>query len=105
MNIPPEMLPHMNAYDFADVLYRRFQDTADDYGKVRIFTGARRSFIKDFIRNNEKQFRAYLRRTQVDDRYADALIEMMHKKAPPITLTSMTKPKPPPSSANISRKA
>lgn len=80
MNIPPEMLPHMNAYDFADVLYRRFQDTADDYGKVRIFTGARRSFIKDFIRNNEKQFRAYLRRTQVDDRYADALIEMMHKK-------------------------
>ncbi len=80
MDIPPEMLPQMNAYDFADVLYRAFKDTANEYGKVRIFTGARRSFIKDFIRKNERPFRAYLKNINVDDRYADALIEQMHKK-------------------------
>lgn len=79
-NIPPSLISQMNAYDYADILYRAFKDTADEYGKVRIFNGARRSFVKDFIRNNEKQFRQYLKKMKVDDRYTEALIEMMKKK-------------------------
>lgn len=78
--VPPHLIPQMNAYDYADILYRAFKDTADEYGKVRIFNGARRSFVKDFIRNNEPQFRQYLKRIRVDDRYTEALIEMMQKK-------------------------
>ena len=78
--VPPHLIPQMNAYDYADILYRAFKDTADEYGKVRIFNGARRSFVKDFIRNNEPQFRQYLKRIRVDDRYTESLIEMMQKK-------------------------
>lgn len=78
MNIPASMLPHMNAYDFSDVLYQHYYDpkTAP---KAYMFLGARRSFIKDFIRKNETKFRQFLKHLDIDDRYSDELISNMKK--------------------------
>lgn len=78
MNIPASMLPHMNAYDFSDVLYQHYYDpkTAP---KAYMFLGARRSFVKDFIRKNETKFRQFLKHLDIDDRYSDELISNMKK--------------------------
>ena len=78
MNIPAEMLPQMNAYDFSDVLYNYYY-SAETAPKAYMFLGARRSFIKDFIRKNEKKFRQFLKHLDIDDRYSDELISNMKK--------------------------
>ena len=78
MNIPAEMLPQMNAYDFSDVLYNYYY-SAETAPKAYMFLGARRSFIKDFIRKNEKKFRQFLKHLDIDDRYSDELVSNMKK--------------------------
>lgn len=78
MNIPADMLPHMNAYDFSDVLYKAFYDP-ETAPKAYMFLGARRSFVKDFIRKNEAAFRDYLQKIRVHPAYAEELIANMKK--------------------------
>lgn len=78
MNIPASMLPQMNAYDFSDVLYNYYY-TPETAPKAYMFLGARRSFIKDFIRKNETKFRQFLKHLDIDDRYSDELISNMKK--------------------------
>ena len=78
MNIPAGMLPHMNAYDFSDVLYKAFYDP-ETAPKAYMFLGARRSFVKDFIRKNEAAFRDYLQKIRVHPAYAEELIANMKK--------------------------
>lgn len=78
MNVPSSLLPQMNAYDFSDVLYRFYYDP-DTAPKSYMFLGARRCFIKDFIRKHEKAFRRYLAQIEVDERYADELVLNMKK--------------------------
>ena len=78
MNIPASMLPHMNAYDFSDVLYQHYYDP-QTAPKAYMFLGARRSFIKDFIRKSETKFRQFLKHLDIDDRYSDELISNMKK--------------------------
>lgn len=77
MDIPPALLPKMNAYDFSDVLYERFKKQTDDSNNAILFLGARRSFIKDFIRHNEKAFRQVMHYCGVDDRYTHELVKVM----------------------------
>lgn len=78
MNIPQEMLPQLNAYDFSDILYKYFRKGKSP-NKAYLFLGTRQSFIKDFIRHNEAGFRKYLQLINVDERYADVLIDKMKR--------------------------
>ena len=78
MHIPAELLPAMNAYDFSDILYNYFKED-ENSPKAHLFLGARKSFIKDFIRHNETAFRKYLTQTNVDKRYIDALVDEMKR--------------------------
>ena len=77
MNIPSELISQMNTYDFSDVLFQRFKDNLSENGNAHIFLGARQSFIKDFIRKNEKPFRNYLALINLDPRYTEELIRQM----------------------------
>ncbi len=77
MNIPSELISQMNTYDFSDVLFQRFKENVSENGNAHIFLGARQSFIKDFIRKNEKSFRTYLSRINLDPRYTEELIRQM----------------------------
>lgn len=78
MHIPAELLPAMNAYDFSDILYNYFKED-ENSPKAHLFLGARKSFIKDFIRHNESTFRKYLTQINVDQRYIDALVDEMKR--------------------------
>ena len=77
MNIPSDLISQMNTYDFSDVLFQRFKDNLSENGNAHIFLGARQSFIKDFIRKNEKPFRDYLALIEHDSRYTEELIRQM----------------------------
>lgn len=78
MRIPAELLPALNAYDFSDILYNYYKED-ENSPKAHLFLGARKSFIKDFIRHNETAFRKYLTQTNVDKRYIDALVDEMKR--------------------------
>ena len=78
MHIPAELLPALNAYDFSDILYNYYKED-ENSPKAHLFLGARKSFIKDFIRHNETAFRKYLTQTNVDKRYIDALVDEMKR--------------------------
>ena len=78
MHIPAELLPAMNAYDFSDILYNYFKED-ENSPKAHLFLGARKSFIKDFIRHNENALKKYLTQINVDQRYIDALVDEMKR--------------------------
>ena len=78
MRIPAELLPALNAYDFSDILYNYYKED-ENSPKAHLFLGARKSFIKDFIRHNETAFRKYLTQINVDQRYIDALVDEMKR--------------------------
>lgn len=78
MRIPAELLPALNAYDFSDILYNYYKED-ENSPKAHLFLGARKSFIKEFIRHNETAFRKYLTQTNVDKRYIDALVDEMKR--------------------------
>ncbi len=79
MNIPAELIPRMNTYDFSDVLFQRFRDNVSESGNAHMFLGARQSFIKDFIRKNEPAFRSYLEQIGTQPRYIEELVRNMKK--------------------------
>ena len=78
MRIPAELLPALNAYDFSDILYNYYKED-ENSPKAYLFLGARKSFIKDFIRHNENTFRKYLTQINVDNRYIDVLVDEMKR--------------------------
>ena len=78
MHIPAELLPALNAYDFSDILYNYYKED-ENSPKAHLFLGARKSFIKDFIRHNENALKKYLTQINVDQRYIDALVDEMKR--------------------------
>lgn len=59
-NIPPEIVKHMNAYDFQDLMFRTFRIPNEDLAKI--FQGTARERVKQISNNpeNEAMLRKYM---------------------------------------------
>ena len=79
--VNPTILPFLNVYDYSDILYNYYQRPETQEGEnVRIFLGARQTFIKDLFKKHTAWLRDYFQRHNYDERYIEALIKSAQKK-------------------------
>ncbi|MFV0626926.1 MAG: hypothetical protein ACK5N8_06235 [Alphaproteobacteria bacterium] len=75
ISYPPQKIKKLVVEDFIDIFH---QEQLRKSG--RLFLGAKKSFVKDFINKNEPQFKEILRNVGVDEKYLKALIVSMKTK-------------------------
>lgn len=90
LRIAPENLSQLNVYDLEASLFKYRSEVTRD-AKVRgdymdLFEGAKRSFIKTFVKTHGKEFSEQLKKIGVDEKYAEALKKVMEKdgRMPPV---------------------
>ena len=72
IDYPPEKIKKLVIEDFIDLFYQE-----QTRRQKRLFMGEKKSFIKDFIKKAEPQFKQILRNLNVDEKYITALVVSM----------------------------
>ncbi len=77
LNIPPSLLPRLNVFDYADIIYEFCGDK--NYGTAKLFSGSKFEFVKTVGTLCENEIIAAHQKMGVDERYTLSLLREMKR--------------------------
>ena len=74
-SIPPSLLPELNAFDIADVLYNTYG--SQEYRTAKLFSGSKFEFVKEIGKLYKNEIIAAHKKMGIDERYTRSLVREM----------------------------